>query len=412
MLIVQKYGGTSVGDVSRIKNVARRVVKKHQEGHQMVVVVSAMGDTTDDLIKLAREISDNPSPREMDMLLSTGEQVSVALLSMAIKSLGVEAVSLTGPQAGIKTDEVYSKARIKFIDCSRLRAELGAGKIVVVAGFQGLNDNNDITTLGRGGSDTTAVALAAALQADLCEIYTDVDGVFTTDPRVVPTARKLEAITYDEMLELAHLGAAVLHPRAVECAKIYGIPLHVRSSFNNNPGTIVKEETDMEKNMVITGITFNKNVAKLGIFGVPDQPGIAYMVFKMLAERNINVDMIVQSSVRNGVNDISFTVAQDDLRKSLETIEEIIKVVGATGYTHDAHVAMVSVVGAGMTSNPGVAAMMFGALADENINIEMISTSDIKISCIVKNHEAEKAVRALHKKFELEEMGQCHCCAS
>lgn len=408
MLIVQKYGGTSVGDASRIKNVARRVVQKQREGNRMVVVVSAMGDTTDDLIQLSREITSDPSPREMDMLLSTGEQVSIALLAMAIKNLGAGVVSLTGPQAGIKTDNVYTRARITDIDTTRLRAELEQDRIVVVAGFQGINDYNDITTLGRGGSDTTAVALAAALQAGLCEIFTDVDGVYTTDPRVVSTARKLESITYDEMLELAHLGAAVLHPRAVECAKLYGIPLHVRSSFNDHPGTIVKEEVEMEKGMFVTGVTYNKNVAKLGIFGVPDQPGIAYLVFKMLADKNINVDMIVQSSMREGINDISFTVAQDDLRKSLETIEEIIKVVGASSYTHDAHVAMVSVVGAGMTQHPGVAAMMFGALADEGINIEMISTSDIKISCIVKYSEAEKAVRVLHKKFGLEDAGQCN----
>ncbi|TYO95548.1 aspartate kinase [Desulfallas thermosapovorans] len=402
MLIVQKYGGTSVGDASRIRNVARRVVEQYRKGNQMVVVVSAMGDSTDDLIDLSRQITDNPSPREMDMLLSTGEQVSIALLAMAIKNLGVDAVSLTGPQAGIKTDACYSKSRVTAVDNTRLKAELAKDKIVIVAGFQGLNEYGDITTLGRGGSDTTAVVLAAALQADLCEIFTDVDGVYTTDPRIVPEACKLETITYDEMLELAHLGAAVLHPRAVECAKLYNIPLHVRCSFNDHPGTIVKEETDMEKSMVITGVTYTKNVAKLGIFGVPDQPGIAYMVFKKLADNNISVDMIVQSSMRDGINDISFTVAQDDLRRSLETIEEIIKVVGAQGYTHDADVAMVSVVGAGMNSNPGVAAMMFGALADVDINIEMISTSDIKISCIVKNSDAEKAVKILHSKFGLD----------
>lgn len=411
MLIVQKYGGTSVGDTNRIKSVARRVVNKHREGHRMVVVVSAMGHTTDDLIKLARDITGNPSAREMDMLLSTGEQVSIALLAMAINNLGADVISLTGPQAGIKTESIHSRARITDIDCTRLHAAIEAGQIVVVAGFQGLCDNKDITTLGRGGSDTTAVALAAALKADLCEIYTDVDGVYTADPRVVPDARQLEAITYDEMLELATLGAAVLHPRAVECAKIYGIPLRVRCSFNDNPGTIVKEESDMEKNLVVTGVTCNKNVAKLGIFGVPDQPGIAYMVFKMLADLNINVDMIVQSSMRDGVNDISFTVTQDDLRKSIETIEEIIKVVGATGYTHNPHVAMVSVVGAGMTSNPGVAAMMFGALADGEINIDMISTSDIKISCIINNNEAEKAMNILHRKFELSKISRSNCCA-
>jgi len=403
VLIVQKYGGTSVGDADRIKNVARRVVNKQKEGNQMVVVVSAMGHTTDELVNLSRQITDSPSAREMDMLLSTGEQVSIALLSMAIKRLGVDAVSLTGPQAGIKTDNNYSKAQITSIDNSRMQAELDAGKIVVVAGFQGLNDYNDITTLGRGGSDTTAVALAAALKADLCEIFTDVDGVYTTDPRLVPEASKLATITYDEMLELAHLGAAVLHPRAVECAKLYNIPLHVRCSFNENQGTIVREESDMEKGLLVKGVTYNKNVAKVGIFGVPDQPGIAYMAFKMLADQKINVDMIVQSSMREGVNDISFTVTQDELRQTLETIEEIIKVVGAKGYTHNAHVAMVSVVGAGMASNPGVAAMMFGTLADEGINIDMISTSDIKISCIVKNDLAEKAVKALHERFKLAE---------
>ncbi|WP_449240773.1 aspartate kinase [Desulfoscipio gibsoniae] len=406
MMIVQKFGGTSVGDASRIKNVARRVVEQYRQGNQIVVVVSAMGDSTDDLIDLSRQITDSPSPREMDMLLSTGEQVSIALLAMAIKNLGVEAVSLTGPQAGIKTDVYYSKSRITAVDNTRMRAELAKGKILIVAGFQGLNEYGDITTLGRGGSDTTAVVLSAALQADLCEIFTDVDGVYTTDPRVVPEACKLDTITYDEMLELAHLGAAVLHPRAVECAKLYNIPLHVRCSFNNHPGTIVKEETDMEKNMIITGVTYTKNVAKLGIFGVPDQPGIAYMIFKNLADNNISVDMIVQSSMRDGVNDISFTVTQDDLRRSLETIEETIKVVGAQGYTHDADVAMVSVVGAGMNSNPGIAAMTFGALADADINIDMISTSDIKISCIVKNNEAEQAVKTLHKKFALDSVGQ------
>jgi len=406
MLIVQKYGGTSVGDASCIKNVARRVVEQYRKGDQMVVVVSAMGDTTDDLINLSRQITDNPSPREMDVLLSTGERISSALLAMAIKSLGVEVISLTGRQAGIKTDMVYNKARIIDVDSVRMRDELANSKILIVAGFQGLNEYGDITTLGRGGSDTTAVVLAAALQADLCEIFTDVDGVYTTDPRVVAEACKLDTITYDEMLELAHLGAAVLHPRSVECAKHYGIPLHVRSSFNDNPGTIVKEETDMEKSMVITGVTYTKNVAKLAVFGVPDQPGIAYTIFKNLADNNISVDMIVQSAMRDGINDISFTVTQDDLHKSMGTIEKTIKDIGAQGYTHNADVAMVSIVGAGMNSNPGVAAMMFGALAEEGINIHMISTSDIKISCIVNNKDAEQAVKALHKKFGLDRIGQ------
>lgn len=400
-----------MANADKIKNVARRVVQKQREGNQMILVVSAMGDTTDNLIELARSIANNPSPREMDMLLSTGEQVSVALLAMAIKQMGAQVISLTGPQAGIKTSPNYSKAVITDIDNSRLQSELDQGKIVVVAGFQGINEANDITTLGRGGSDTTAVALAAAVNADLCEIFTDVDGVYTSDPRLVRNARKLDYITYDEMLELAHLGAAVLHPRAVECAKLYGIPIHVRCSFNQNPGTIVKEESEMEKGLLVSGVTYNKNVAKLGIFGVPDQPGIAYMVFKKLADNGINVDMIVQSSMREGINDISFTVDQNELRPALETIEEIIKLVGASGYTHDAHVAMVSVVGAGMTSNPGVAAMMFGALGDEKINIDMISTSDIKISCIVKNSDTEKAVLALHEKFGLGGDSSCHSCA-
>ncbi len=406
MLIVQKFGGTSLADASRIKNVARRVVAEYRKGNQMVVVVSAMGDTTDDLIALSRQITDNPSPREMDVLLSTGERISSALLAMAIKSLGVEVISLTGRQAGIKTDMVYNKARIIDVESDRMREELAKSKILIVAGFQGLNQYGDITTLGRGGSDTTAVVLAAALQADLCEIYTDVDGVYTTDPRVVPEARKLATITYDEMLELAHLGAGVLHPRSVECAKHYGIPLHVRSSFNDNPGTIVKEEADMEKNMVITGVTYNKNVAKLSVFGVPDQPGIAYKIFKKLADKNISVDMIVQSAMRDGINAISFTVTQDDLPISIETIEETVKEIGAQGYSHNADVSMVSIVGAGMNSNPGVAAMMFGVLSEEGINIHMISTSDIKISCIVKNKDAEQAVKALHKKFGLDRMGQ------
>ena len=401
MLIVQKYGGTSVGDAAHIKNVARRVVDEYRKGNQMVIVVSAMGDTTDDLIKLSRQITDNPSPREMDVLLSTGERISSALLAMAIKSLGVEVISLTGRQAGIKTDMVYNKARIIDVESVRMQEELAKSTILIVAGFQGLNEYGDITTLGRGGSDTTAVVLAAALKADLCEIYTDVDGVYTADPRVVTEARKLENITYDEMLELAHLGAEVLHPRSVECAKHYVIPLHVRSSLNDNPGTIVQEESDMEKGMVITGVTYNKNVAKIAIFGVPDQPGIAYKIFKKLADNSISVDMIVQSAMRDGINNISFTVTKDDLSKSRAIIEETVKEIGAQGYTHNSDVAMVSIVGAGMNSNHGVAAMMFGALADEGINIHMISTSDIKISCIVQNQDTEQAVRALHKTFGL-----------
>lgn len=411
MLVVQKYGGTSVANPERIRKVARRVVDMHRQGHQMIVVVSAMGDTTDELIELVKEITDDPPEREMDMLLSTGEQVSIALLAMAIKAIGEDVISLTGPQVGIKTDNIHSKARIIDVDTTRLKKELNDGKIVVVAGFQGVNQANDITTLGRGGSDTTAVALAAAMKADICEIYTDVDGVYTTDPRVVPEARKLDTITYDEMLELAHLGAVVLHPRAVECAKLYNIPIHVRSSFNYNLGTIVKEVSDMEKDMVVTGVAHDLNVSKIGIFDVPDKPGIAYKIFNALAQKSINVDMIIQSAERNQVNSISFTVSQNDLKRTLEIVEQIKDDVGYKSYTYDQDVAKVSIVGAGMISNPGVAAMMFEALANENINIEMITTSDIKISCIIKKNLAEKAVKALHKKFGLAEKAPCARCS-
>ncbi|HHW42671.1 aspartate kinase [Desulfofundulus thermobenzoicus] len=410
MLVVQKYGGTSVATPERIRRVAQRVVEVHRQGHRVVVVVSAMGDTTDELINLVHKITDNPPEREMDMLLSTGEQVSIALLAMAINNLGEQVISLTGPQVGILTDNVHTKARILEIKTDRINAELAAGKIVVVAGFQGINKANDITTLGRGGSDTTAVALAAALKADLCEIYTDVDGVFTADPRLVPDARKLPVISYDEMLELAHLGAGVLHYRSVECAKIHGIPIHVRSSFNHNLGTIVKEVGNMEKAMVVTGVAHDLNVAKIGLFDVPDRPGIAWRIFRALADENINVDMIIQSAMRDGINDISFTVSQSDLKKALAVVEKIKDRVGIAGYTYDENVAKVSIVGAGMVTNPGVAAMMFEALARENINLEMISTSEIKVSCIIKAHETARAVRALHRQFGLS--GEEDCVAS
>lgn len=402
MLIVQKYGGSSVATPERIRRVARRVVDVYRQGHQVVVVVSAMGDTTDELISLAQKITANPPEREMDMLLSTGEQVSIALLAMAISALGERVISLTGAQVGILTDSVHTKARILEIKTERILSELSAGKIVVVAGFQGVNAANDITTLGRGGSDTTAVALAAALKADLCEIYTDVDGVFTADPRLVPEARKLPVVSYDEMLELAHLGAVVLHYRAVECAKLYGIPLHVRSSFNHNLGTIIKEVGEMEKTMVVTGVAHDLNVARIGVFGVPDRPGIAWRLFQALADENINVDMIIQSATRNGVSDISFTVSKPDLRKALAVVEKVREKIGAMGYSYDEEVAKVSIVGAGMATNPGVAARMFEALARENINIEMISTSEIRVSCIIKAGETERAVRALHRQFGLD----------
>jgi len=401
MLVVQKYGGSSVANAERIRKIARRVAGVRAEGHHIVVAVSAMGDTTDELVSLVKEITDSPTDREMDVILSTGEQVSIALLAMAIKDLGEPVISLTGAQAGIKTDSAHTKARIMNIDTTRIQEELAQGKIVVVAGFQGIDDVNNITTLGRGGSDTTAVALAVALNADLCEIYTDVDGVYTTDPRVVSDARKLDVISYEEMLELANLGAAVLHPRAVELAMKYKMPLHVRSSFNHNPGTVVKEVENMEKALVVTGVVCDNNVAKIGLFNVMDRPGIAYTLFKALADEKINVDMIIQSAMRDERNDISFTCSQGDLKRALEVVEKLQPVLGADGFTFSDGVAKVSIVGAGMVSNPGVAAEMFEALFREGINLEMISTSEIKVSCIIRAEDAEKAVRALHIKFDL-----------
>ena len=402
MLVVQKYGGSSVANAERIRMVAKRVAGVKAEGHDVVVVVSAMGDTTDELIGLVKEVTDNPCEREMDVILSTGEQVSIALLAMAVRDLGVPVISLTGAQVGIITDDAHTKARIVDVKTSRLKEELAGGKVVVVAGFQGVNRANDITTLGRGGSDTTAVALAAALGADLCEIYTDVDGVYTADPRIVPQARKLKAVSYEEMLELAHLGAVVLHPRSVELAMKYRIPLHVRSSFNHNLGTVVREVSAVEKINVVTGVAYDRDVAKIGLYDVYDRPGIAYRLFRALAEENINVDMIVQSAMRGERNDISFTCSQGDLKKALAVVEKLAPELGATGVTSDVDVAKVSIVGAGMASNPGVAAAMFEAIYEEGINLEMISTSEIKVSCIIKAGGVEKAVRALHRKFNLE----------
>lgn len=400
-LIVQKYGGTSVANAERIRNVAARIAEYYRKGHQVVVVVSARGDTTDELIALAKEISPNPPERELDMLLATGEQQSIALVAMAIRELGLPVISLTGPQVGILTDNAHTKARILEVSSDRLNAELAKGRIVIVAGFQGMTIDQEITTLGRGGSDTTAVAIAAALKADLCEIYTDVDGVYTADPRIVPEARKLPTISYDEMLEMASLGAQVLQPRAVEFAKQYGVRLHVRSSFNYHEGTIVQEGGTVEKEMVVTGVAHDRNVAKIGVFGVPDRPGIAYKLFSSLAASHINVDMIVQSAMRDDRNDIAFTVGRDDLTKAVEVVARVSEEIGAQGYVYDDRVAKVSIVGAGMITNPGVAARMFEALAEEGINIEMISTSEIKVSCIIREEETEKAVRALHRKFGL-----------
>jgi len=390
-----------VADAERIRKVASRVNDVRAEGHSLVVVVSAMGDTTDDLIHLVEKITDSPPEREMDVILSTGEQVSIALLAMAVKELGAPVISLTGAQVGIMTDNAHTKARILNVNTARLQKELDMGNIVIVAGFQGINDQNDITTLGRGGSDTTAVALAAALKADLCEIYTDVDGVYTTDPRIVSEARKLDVVSYNEMLELANLGAVVLHPRSVELAMQYGIPLHVRSSFNHNLGTIVREVDSMERSLVVTGVAYDLNVAKIGLYDVFDKPGIAYKLFRALADEKINVDMIIQSATRDERNDISFTCSRDDLKKALSVVQGLLPELGASGVTSKDSVAKVSIVGAGMISNPGVAALMFEALAEEGINLEMISTSEIKTSCVIDAGEAKKAVQALHNKFNL-----------
>ncbi len=400
-IIVQKFGGSSVADAERIKRVAKRVVETKRKGHKVVTVVSAMGDNTDHLISLARQVTDSPSEREMDMLLATGEQVSIALLAMAIQAMGEPVISLTGPQAGIKTDNIHSKARILDISSDRLHQELDQGRIVIVAGFQGTTINDDITTLGRGGSDTTAAAIAAALKADMCEIYTDVDGVYATDPRVVPNIKKLDYVSFDEMLELASLGAKVLQPRAVEFAKIYNVKLHVRSSFNNSQGTIVQEVSNMEKEIVVSGVAHDLNAVKMAVFGVPDVPGMACRIFKTLAEHSINVDMIVQSAKVNGLNDIAFTIEKEDKEKAKDILEKISKDMNARGMSCTENIAKVSIVGAGMITNPGVAADMFEALAEANINLEMISTSEIKVSVIINAADCIKAVKALVDKFDL-----------
>ncbi len=401
-VLVQKYGGTSVADAERIRNVARRIVAAKEAGYAPVVVVSAQGDTTDLLLAKAYEITPHPPARELDMLLATGEQISIALVAMAVQSLGHPAVSLTGQQVGIRTDASFTKAKIVGIDTRRLRRELERGRIVIVAGFQGVTAEEDITTLGRGGSDTTAVALAAALGADICEIYTDVDGVYTADPRVVPEARKLEEISFEEMLELAAQGARVLHLRAVEIARHYGVKLHVRSSFHHQPGTIVREGGSMEKRRPVTGIAHSRDVGKVTILGVPDRPGIAARLFQKLAGREVNVDMIVQSASRGGSNDISFTVSRQDLEPARQAAEELCRELGAEGVRAETGVGKVSIVGAGMISHPGVAARMFRTLADLGVNIEMISTSDISITCVIAEEEVERAARALHRSFQLE----------
>ncbi len=399
-LIVQKFGGSSVADAEKLFNVANRIIDTYKEGNQVVVVVSAQGDTTDDLIEKAQEINPNASKREMDMLLSTGEQITISLLAMAIEKLGYPVISLTGWQVGMNTDSHYSNARIHKITGERLHMELDKNRIVIVAGFQGINKYDDITTLGRGGSDTTAVALAAALKADLCEIYTDVDGVYTSDPRIVKTAKKLDEVSYDEMLELASLGANVLHNRSVEMAKKYNVNMAVKSSFKKVEGTYVKEVCKVEK-MLIKGVSRDNDVARISVVGLPDAPGTAFKIFSLLSKNKINVDIILQSIGRNDTKDISFTVTENNLDCAVAILEENKEYIGFEKIKSRTDVSKVSIVGAGMVNNPGVAATMFEALSEANINIHMISTSEIKVSVLIDQKEAEKAVVAIHDKFNL-----------
>jgi len=403
-LLVQKFGGSSVAGPERIKHVAKLIVASRKKGHDLVVVVSAMGDATDDLIALAKQVNPKPDSREMDMLLSTGEQVSIALMSMAVKAMGVDAMSFTGAQAGFITDTRHTKARILSVKADRIRKALKAGKVAVVAGFQGESvTGEEITTLGRGGSDLTAVALAAALKADACEFYKDVKGVLTTDPRVVPEARPLPVITYDEMLEMASLGSQVLNARSIEYAKRFKVPLVVKSTFEDVPGTlIVEEEPDMEK-VLVRGITFARQEAKVTVLGVPDKPGIAAELFRALAAADLNIDMIIQDVSESGVTNISFTVSSGDLARTLEVVRSAATRLGAADVQSDEHVGKVSIVGIGMRSHSGVAAAMFEALAQAGINIQMISTSEIKISCVIEKPQVEAAVKVLHRRFKLEE---------
>lgn len=398
MLIVKKFGGSSVANAERINHVAQTIVNSYKEGHQVVVVLSAQGDTTDELIEKAKEINPNASKREMDMLLATGEQQSVALMAMAIEKLGYPAISLNAFQCNIFSTSNYSNARIKDISTSRINNELDRKNIVIVTGFQGINRNLDVTTLGRGGSDTSAVALAAKLGADLCEIYTDVDGVYTCDPRIVKTARKLEEITYDEMLELASLGAKVLHNRSVELAKKYNVNLVVRSSMTDAEGTVVKEETKVER-MLVNGVAVDKDVARIAVLGVKDEPGVAFKIFSLLSKEKISVDLIIQSIGRDSSKDISFTVTKADMMPAVKFLEENKATIGFESISYNDQVAKVSAVGAGMATNPGVASMMFEATYDAGINVKMISTSEIKITVLVSENDADRAAIAIHDKF-------------
>lgn len=400
-LIVQKYGGSSVANVEKIKRVARRVVQIKKQGHQVVVVVSALGDTTDDLLELVSQITKSPHEREIDMLLSTGEQVSVALLAMAIHQLGVKAISFTGSQVGIMTDPFHTKARIVGIDAGCILKALKDQNVVVVAGFQGKTPDGEITTLGRGGSDLTAVALAEALGAKQCEIYTDVDGIYTADPRIVPDARKIDVISYDEILELAALGAKVMHSRSVEVGKKFNVPIYVRNSMNFKEGTLITKETKKMEDVVVSGVALAEDEAKLTLFKVPDRPGIAARLFKKFADANVNIDMIIQNKTETKTTDISFTVFKNELSRALMVLKKAAKEVKAKNIVCDQNIAKVSVVGLGMRSHSGIASRMFGALARKKINIDMISTSEIKISCVVDGSKGREALRTLHKEFKL-----------
>ncbi|HLF05020.1 MAG TPA: aspartate kinase [Dehalococcoidia bacterium] len=404
-LLVHKYGGSSVADAQRILNVARRIARVRDTGAQVVAVVSAMGDTTDDLIKLAHTVSPEPDPRELDLLLSTGELVSCTLLSMALRAMGYDAISLSGFQAGIRTDTTYGRARIYQVDPARVQKELREGRTVVVAGFQGMTEDMDVTTLGRGGSDTTAVALAAALKADRCEVYTDVEGIYTADPRVVPEARKLAEIDYEEMLELAFSGAK-MHPRAIELGAFYKVPIYVASSFSDAPGTLIHQgpgETPMENRIKVTGIAYQTNVAKITVRSVPDRPGVAAALFEPLAAAGVNVDTIVQNAGVDRTTDISFTVNRSDLTRAVREVQALLKKIGGAEVVTDATLASVSIVGSGMQNTPGYASRMFRILADGNINIDMITTSEIRISCIIQEDQVKEAVRLLHRGFHLDQ---------
>ena len=401
-LIVQKYGGTSVADAEKIKNVARRIAQARDKGDQVVVVVSAMGDTTDELIELAYQVAERPDKRELDVLLSTGEVVSSTLLAMTLHGMGHQAISLSGAQAGIQTDAAYSRARILKVEAKRVVKELKKGNIVIVAGFQGISDEMDVTTLGRGGSDTTAVALAASLKAEECQIYTDVEGVYTADPRLIPEARKLTDISYEEMLELASYGSKVMHSRAVELGELFDIPILVASSFNQSPGTLIHGEVSMEVRNKVRSIAHDLDVAKITVVGVPDHPGIAAAIFVPLAEAGISVDTIVQNASIQNITDLTFTVAKSQLAGAMEVVEPIAKSIGARECVSDSRLGKVSIIGTGMQNAPGYAARMFKVLSEGNINIQLISTSEIRITCILDEARVKDAVRTLHRAFELE----------